>query len=64
MHLDDSLWNRAAYLPISTCQSSSKAIGALNTPQPRSPPNMGGGDRGALKVEVEEVVTSILNIPE
>ena len=45
-------------------QSGSKAVGALDAPQPRTPPNMGGGDRTAPKMEVKEIVASILNVPE
>ena len=47
-----------------TRQSSGKAIGALDAPQPRSPPNMGGGNRGAPKTEAEEVMANILRVPE
>ena len=47
-----------------TRQSSGKAIGVLNTPQPRSPPNMGGGNRGAPEAEAQKVVANILNVPE
>ena len=64
MHWDDSLWNCAAYSPIGAHQPGSKAVGALDTPQPWTPPDMGGGDRTASKVEAQEVVTSIPNVPE
>ena len=47
-----------------TRQLSGEAIGALDAPQPRSPPNMGGGHRGAPKTEAQEVMASILNVPE
>ena len=47
-----------------TRQLSGKAIGALNAPQPRSLSNMGGGNRGAPKAEAQEIVTSILSVPE
>ena len=45
-------------------QPGSKAVGALNAPQPRTPPNMGGGDRAAPKAEAKEVVANILIVPE
>ena len=45
-------------------QSGSKAVGALNAPQPRTPPNMGGGDRTAPKTEAKEIMANILNVPE
>ena len=47
-----------------THQSSGKAVGALNAPQPRSPPNMGGGNRGAPESEAQKIVANILNVPE
>ena len=37
-------------------QSGGKAVGALHTPQPRSLPDVGGGNRAALKTEVQEVI--------
>ena len=46
------------------CQPSSKAIEVLDAPQPRSSPNMGGGNRGAPETEAQEVVANILNVPE
>ena len=45
-------------------QSGSKAVGALNAPQPRTSPNMGGSDRTAPETEAQEVVASILNVSE
>ena len=45
-------------------QSSSKVIGALNAPQPRSPPNMRGDNRGAPEAEVQKIVANVLNVPE
>ena len=47
-----------------TRQSGSKVVGVLNAPQPRTPPNMGGGDRTAPKAEAKEIVASILNVLE
>ena len=45
-------------------QSGSKAVGALNAPQSRAPPNVGGGDRAASKAEAKKVVANVLSVPE
>ena len=70
MHLDNSLWNRAAYSLIGACPVQARVnqvVRRLEHWVPLSqgpPPNMGGDNVGAPEMEVQEIVTNILNVPE